>query len=94
MIKKKTIQKRRRTGKKLLLSCKLYVNFYNKRIVCLTTYINIKYSKRISDKIIERLEEPHNSLVENKMPGAEAKQNKDKAWMCNYCTWKEECEGR
>jgi len=56
-----------------------------------TRTFNIKHSKKLSDKIIERFKVLHKSLIDDKMPEPEAKQNKDKEWMCSYCAWKEEC---
>jgi len=57
-----------------------------------TKAFNINYNKKISDYAIERFRELHKSLIENKIPNAEAKQDDSKAWMCNFCAWKEECE--
>lgn len=51
----------------------------------------VKHDKRTSDRIMERFEELHRLLIQNRIPKAEAKQNKDKEWMCAYCAWKEEC---
>jgi len=56
-----------------------------------TKVFDIKFNKKMADKLIERFEELHKSLIINKMPEAEAKNDKENEWMCNYCAWKEEC---
>lgn len=57
-----------------------------------TKAFNIKYDKKISEKIMEKFEKLHKALIENEIPEAEAKKEKDKKWMCDYCSWKGECE--
>jgi len=57
-----------------------------------TKSFDIKYNKKKADKIIERFEVLHKSLVSGKIPEAEAKLDEDKKWMCSYCGWKEECD--
>ena len=52
----------------------------------------IKQNTALGDKIIERFEILHKSLIENQMPEAEAKASDDDKWMCDYCSWKGECE--
>lgn len=56
-----------------------------------TRGFDIKYNKKLADKIIERFEVLHKSLVSSQMPEAEAKLDEDKKWMCGYCSWSEEC---
>lgn len=57
-----------------------------------TRSFDIKYNKKLADKILERFEVLHKSLVNNEIPEPEAKLDDDKKWMCSYCTWSEECE--
>lgn len=57
-----------------------------------TKTFHIKHNKEMSDKIIERFRIIHNSLTSNTMPQPEAKLIEDKAWLCNYCNWREECD--
>lgn len=59
-----------------------------------TRSFSIKQNKKMGEQILEKFEELHKSLTENVMPAAEAKQDKDKEWMCGYCGWKSECEGK
>ena len=59
-----------------------------------TRTFNIKFSKKQADKIIERFQELHKALTKDKLPEAEAKQDKDKSWMCDYCNYAEECGGK
>lgn len=53
---------------------------------------DIKFSKKEADRIIERFQELHKSLVSGKIPEAEAKLDEEKSWMCEYCQYKGECE--
>jgi len=57
-----------------------------------TNTFTIKHNKKLSEEIIERFEELHKALTEDKLPEAEAKKDKEKEWMCSYCAWKEECK--
>ena len=57
-----------------------------------TASFNIKYSASEGDKILERFEVLHQSLVSGVMPVAEAKLEKDKEWLCGYCNYKDECD--
>jgi len=56
-----------------------------------TIWFEIKYNKEEIKKILDRFNDLHDSLVDNKMPEAEAKNNPDMIWLCNNCPWKEEC---
>ncbi|MEM2932845.1 MAG: Dna2/Cas4 domain-containing protein [Candidatus Pacearchaeota archaeon] len=57
-----------------------------------TRAFNIDYNKELAEIILERFRELHRCLLFNKLPRAEAKQDKEKQWMCSFCAWKEECE--
>ncbi len=57
-----------------------------------TKWFDVKLNVVEGEKIIERFEKIHESLVCGKMPIAEAKMNKEDKWMCDYCPWKEECD--
>lgn len=57
-----------------------------------TKTFEVKYSKKKGDAIIERFGVLHKALTGDKMPEAEAKQDDNKAWMCKYCGWAEECD--
>ncbi len=57
-----------------------------------TKTFTIKYKKKMSDKILERFEELHTSLIKDEIPEAEAKKDKDKIWMCDYCSYRKECD--
>ncbi len=59
-----------------------------------TKWFDIKFSKEKADEILERFNQLHKSLSENKIPGAEARHDSERAWMCDYCLWKEECFAR
>lgn len=56
-----------------------------------TIWFEVKYSEEEIKKILERFDELHASLVDNKMPKAEAKNEPDMMWLCEKCPWKEEC---
>ncbi|MBI2629870.1 Dna2/Cas4 domain-containing protein [Candidatus Pacearchaeota archaeon] len=56
-----------------------------------TRSFEIKHNKKVSDKIIERFQVLHQFLTENKLPEAEAKLDSEKNWMCDYCSYAEEC---
>lgn len=59
-----------------------------------TASFPIIYSKEKSDKIIARFDILHESLTSGEMPDAEAKNDPEKSWMCDYCNWRDECDGR
>lgn len=56
-----------------------------------TISFELKYNPEEIKKIIKRFNELHSSLVDDKMPPAEAKNNPDSTWLCEKCLWKEEC---
>jgi CRISPR/Cas system-associated exonuclease Cas4 (RecB family) len=56
-----------------------------------TASFEIKYDKSRIKEILERFNALHASLVEDKMPQAEAKNNVDMQWLCDKCSWKKEC---
>ena len=56
-----------------------------------TKWFNVSYEKEKADKILKRFNALHASLIENKIPEAEAKHNSDAKWMCEKCPWKKEC---
>jgi hypothetical protein len=49
------------------------------------------YSKSQAFKILRRFEALHKSLVDNQLPGPEAREKKHMAWLCGYCDYKDEC---
>lgn len=51
----------------------------------------IKFNKKLGDKILERFKELHKALTLDKIPEAEAKLDKEKSWMCEYCNYEGEC---
>ena len=59
-----------------------------------TKWFEIKYNKEEIKKILNRFNDLHLSLTQNKIPEAEAKHNEESIWMCQKCPWKEECWGR
>jgi len=56
-----------------------------------TRAFNVRYNKVLAGKIMRRFQLLHKSLVENKMPPPEARNNADMSWMCEYCAWRGEC---
>ena len=56
-----------------------------------TAWFEVRYNNEEIKRILERFNNLHESLVENKMPEAEAKNNPDMIWLCEKCPWKEEC---
>lgn len=57
-----------------------------------TKWFNIKLDVIEGEKIIERFEKIHESLISGKIPIAEAKMSAETKWMCDYCPWKVECD--
>lgn len=57
-----------------------------------TKTFHIRCRKQTIQKILERFENLHESLITDKIPEAEAKLDENKKWMCMYCDYKEECE--
>ncbi|MEI6058514.1 MAG: PD-(D/E)XK nuclease family protein [archaeon] len=55
-------------------------------------WFDVKLNVVEGEKIIERFERIHESLVSGKMPIAEAKMSSESKWMCDYCPWKAECD--
>ena len=51
----------------------------------------INYDVVLGDKIIERFELLHESLMSGVMPEAEAKNNEADKWLCGYCAYEKEC---
>ena len=51
------------------------------------------YDPKIAETVIGRFKELHSSVAGNSMPGPEAKLNYRKKWMCNFCAYKNECDG-
>jgi CRISPR/Cas system-associated exonuclease Cas4 (RecB family) len=52
----------------------------------------IKFKKAEAEKILKRFEELDKALKQDKIPEAEAKHDKDKGWMCGYCSYVGECQ--
>jgi len=59
-----------------------------------TVWFNLSYDSEKINKILKRFSRLHSSLIENKIPEAEAKHDSDKDWLCRNCSWKEECWAR
>ena len=59
-----------------------------------TASFPITYNVALGDKIIERFEVLHESLISGVMPEAEAKHNPDDKWLCGYCGYEGECGGK
>ncbi len=57
-----------------------------------TKSFTVDHNEKECERILARFEELHKSLIENRIPEAEAKKDKDKIWMCDYCAWKAECD--
>lgn len=57
-----------------------------------TRTFHIRCRKETAHKILDRFENLHKSLAEDKMPEAEAKFNSKMQWACGYCDWSDECE--
>jgi CRISPR/Cas system-associated exonuclease Cas4 (RecB family) len=51
----------------------------------------IKQSDALFNTTVKRATELYKHLKEKKIPLAEAKLDKDKKWMCNYCLYRLEC---
>lgn len=56
-----------------------------------TVSFEIKHNSEKTQKILERFSLLHFSLIQNRIPTAEARHNPEQAWMCDYCGWKEKC---
>jgi len=56
-----------------------------------TKVFHIKYDKEESQNIINRFKLLHKYLTSNILPKPEAKTNKEMAWMCKYCEYKDKC---
>jgi hypothetical protein len=57
-----------------------------------TRSFNVQYDEKIIEKILKRFELLHQTLINDKIPFAEAKACEEDLWMCRFCAWKEECE--
>lgn len=68
----------------------LYVQKDNLQTKC----FEMKHDSEKVQKILERFEELHSSLTHNQIPKAEAKHDPDMIWLCDKCSWKEECWNR
>jgi CRISPR/Cas system-associated exonuclease Cas4 (RecB family) len=55
---------------------------------------DIPYSAKEAAEALERFRRLHSFLTKDEMPEPEAKQDKEKKWMCSYCDWREECYGK
>lgn len=56
-----------------------------------TKEFEVKYDEKKAEKILARFQKIHDSLISEEMPEAEAKNDENKIWLCNYCPWKSEC---
>lgn len=59
-----------------------------------TVWFNLNYNKGKVKEILARFSSLHLSLIQNKIPEAEAKHDPDSLWLCEKCPWKEECWAR
>jgi CRISPR/Cas system-associated exonuclease Cas4 (RecB family) len=50
-----------------------------------------KLDEKLFQEIVKRAEKLHKCLIENKLPPAEGKIEKEKGWICSYCLWRLEC---
>jgi CRISPR/Cas system-associated exonuclease Cas4 (RecB family) len=57
-----------------------------------SNYFELQYNKEEAEKIIERFGKLHYLLKSQILPEAEAKLDSEAAWLCKYCSWREECE--
>lgn len=67
----------------------LYVDKTNLK----TKVFEIDYDKTKALEIMDRFKTLHKSITENEIPEPEAKQQENLKWMCNYCEYKEKCDG-
>ena len=56
-----------------------------------TVQYEVRYDPELVKQILERFQNLHSSLKNEKIPGPEAKQKKEMEWMCKYCEYVEEC---
>lgn len=59
-----------------------------------TRWFEISYDAEKMKEILHRFNNLHLSLTNDKIPEAEAKHNPDMSWLCDKCSWKEECWAR
>jgi len=57
-----------------------------------TDWFNVKYNSETVNKILDRFQKLHESLITDKIPEAEARKNSEKKWMCKNCPYLEECK--
>lgn len=53
----------------------------------------LEYDPTIAKEVIDRFRKLHSSIKNNEIPEAEAKLKLNKRWMCNFCPYREECDG-
>ncbi|MEM4590209.1 MAG: PD-(D/E)XK nuclease family protein [Candidatus Micrarchaeia archaeon] len=53
----------------------------------------LEYDPTIAEKIIARFKRLHHSVKNNEIPEPEAKLDLKKRWMCNFCPYRQECDG-
>ncbi|MEM1534908.1 MAG: Dna2/Cas4 domain-containing protein [Candidatus Pacearchaeota archaeon] len=56
-----------------------------------TKAFEVKYNENRLLAILNRFNELHNCLIQNKVPFAEGKQS-GREWMCVNCAWRDECD--
>lgn len=56
-------------------------------------WFEVGYDPGVVDECIGRFEKLHKALIDDGMPEPEARQNREMNWMCNYCDYREECDG-
>jgi hypothetical protein len=52
----------------------------------------IPYDSELSERILDKFRTLHNSLVSDQLPKAEAKEDREIAWMCKFCEHREKCD--
>jgi len=56
-----------------------------------TKWFDINYDKKEIEKIFKKFELLHQALINDEIPEAEARLDKEKEWLCNNCEYFEEC---
>lgn len=58
----------------------------------LTKWFEIEYNQKEVDEILQKYEKLHELLIKNELPKPEAQLNPRKKWMCNFCSYLDECK--
>lgn len=57
-----------------------------------TKTFEVKFSEKVAEKIIKRVEKLHKDLQKSRLPFAEAKMKEDMKWMCKFCEYVDKCD--